>query len=80
MNMKLLVVVTQLYIYTGCYTRKKLWEEKFTPMRMKSCGCRDVREKREIKDGKKYITLDIYLNFGSLYKIKSHLQNQNTIW
>ena len=30
MNMKLLAVVTPPYTYHGCYTRKTLWEEKFT--------------------------------------------------
>ena len=37
---------------------------------MKNCGCCNVGKHRDIKDGEKYITLDIYLNFGSLDKMK----------
>ena len=37
---------------------------------MKNCGCCNVRKHREIKDGEKFITLEIYLKFGSMYKIK----------
>ena len=37
---------------------------------MKNCGCFNVGKQKEIKDGEKYITLDISLNFGSLYKMK----------
>ena len=40
---------------------------------MKKFGRRNVRKHKEIKDGEKYITLDIFLKFGNLYKIKSHL-------
>ena len=36
---------------------------------MKNCGRRNVRKHREIKNGEKYITLDIYLKFGSLDKM-----------
>ena len=46
------------------------WEYKLTPVNMKNCGRRNVRKLREIKDGEKYITLYIYLDFGSLHKIK----------
>ena len=35
--------------------------------------CLNFRKKKDIKNGEKYITLDIYLIFGSLEKIKSHL-------
>ena len=49
MNMNLLSVVTQPYIYHDCSTRKTFWEEKFTggekftlgdftPMSMNNCG------------------------------------------
>ena len=42
-NMNLPVFVTPPYIYHGCSTRKKLWEEKFTPMNMKKCSRHNVR-------------------------------------
>ena len=58
--MKLLAVVTPpTAIYHGCFTRKKFWEDKFTPVNMKSCGRRNVRKHRKIKNGEKYIRLDI---------------------
>ena len=80
MNMKLLSVVTAPYIYHGCFTRKKFWEENFTgeekftfgnfsAVNMKNCGNRNVRKQREIKDSDKYVTLDILLKFDSLDKI-----------
>ena len=68
--MKLPEVVTLLYIYHGWSTQKRFWEERFTTMNMKHCGCRNVRKHREIKDGDKYTTLDIYLDFDSLDKMK----------
>ena len=34
MNMKLLEVVTPLYIYYGCPTQKTLWEKHFTLVNM----------------------------------------------
>ena len=37
-------------IYYGCFTRKMLWEEKFTPENMKSCGRRNVKKHRDIKN------------------------------
>ena len=70
MNMKLLAVVTPQYIYHGCSTQKMFWDENFTPANMKNCGCCNVRKYREIKDGDKYITLEISLDFVSLDKIK----------
>ena len=70
MNTKLLEIVTPSPIYHGCSTWKTFWEEYFTPVNMKNCGCRNVRKHREIKYGRKYITLDISLNFGSLEKMK----------
>ena len=75
MNMNILAVVTLLYIYPGCSTRKTFWEVKFTPgeftpVKMKNGGRRNVRKHREIKNGEKYITLDISLKFFSLDKIK----------
>ena len=39
-------------------------------MNMKNCGRRNVRKQRDIKNGEKYITLDISLKFGSLDKMK----------
>ena len=68
--MKLLAVVTPPPIYHGCSTWKTLWEETFTPVNMKNSGRHNVRKNRDIMDGRKYITLDISLDFGSLDKIK----------
>ena len=75
MNMKILEVVTPLSIYHGCSTQTTFWEENFTlgeltPVNMKICGSCNVRKQIDIKNGEKYITLDMPLNFGSLYKIK----------
>ena len=39
-------------------------------MNMKNCGCRNVWKHLEIKNGYKYINLDIYLKFGSLDKMR----------
>ena len=73
--MDILAVVTQPSIYHGCSTWKNFWEENFTlgefiPVKMKNCGHRNVRKHREIKNGEKYITLDISLKFDSLDKMK----------
>ena len=62
--MKFLVVVTPPSIYHVCSTRKTFWEEnstlgEFTPVNMKNCGRRNVRKYIKIKNGKKYIILDI---------------------
>ena len=70
MNMKLLSFVTPPSIYHGCSSRKKFWEEIFTPANMKSCSRCNVRKHREIKYGENYITLDISLNFGILENMK----------
>ena len=70
MKMKLLLVVTPLYIYHGFPTHKMFWQEKIAQLNMKNCERRNVRKHKEIKDGEKYITLDIYLDFCSLYKMK----------
>ena len=40
-------------------------------MKMKNCGCRNVRKHRDIKDSDKYITLDISLKFDSLENMKT---------
>ena len=37
---------------------------------MKNCDRYNVRKHKEIKNGEKYITLDISLGFGSLDKMK----------
>ena len=66
--MKFLEVVTPPYIYHGFSNQKKLWEDKFTALNMKSCGCCNVRRNKEIKNGEKYIALDIYLQLECLYK------------
>ena len=81
MNMKLLEVVTQPYMYHGCSSWKSLWEENFTgeeifslgefsAANMKNCGCHNDRKHREIKGSAKYVTLEISLKFGSLDKIR----------
>ena len=73
MNMNLLVVLSPSSIYHGFSTWKTFWEETFTLVDMEICGCHNVRKHREIKDGEKYIALDIYLNFVSLEKIKTKI-------
>ena len=70
MNMKLLEVVSPPSIYHGFSTRKTFLEEKFTPVNMQNSGCRKVRQLRDIKNGEKYITLVISLNFASMEKMK----------
>ena len=70
MNMNLPSVVTPPSIYNDCSTRKTLQEEKFTPVNMKNGGNRNVRKQRDIKDGEKYITLEIYVDFVSLVNMK----------
>ena len=70
MNMKLLEVVTPPSIYRGCSTWKAFWEGKLTLVNMKICGRHGVSKHRDIKDGEKYITLYISLNFGSLDKMR----------
>ena len=67
--MNLLLVVPPPSIYHVCSTQKKFWEEKFTPVNMKICGCCNVRKHRDIKDGEKYISLDISLKSGSINNI-----------
>ena len=81
MNMKILEVVSPLYIYHGCSIRKTFWEEKFTgeenfilgeftAVNIKSCGCHNVGKHVDIKDSDKYITLEIPLKFGSLENMR----------
>ena len=75
MNMNILSFVTPPSIYHGCYTRKMLWEEKFTlgefsAMNMKNCGRINVRKHRYIKGSDKYVTLDILLKFVSLENMR----------
>ena len=58
--MKLLAVVTPpLYIYHDLSTRDTFLEDEFTPVYMTSCGTRNIRKHREIKNGEKCIILDI---------------------
>ena len=45
-----------------------LKEENFTPVNMKSCGNFNVRKHKEINNGEKYITLEIYLEIDGLDK------------
>ena len=70
MKIKPLAILTPPSIYHGCSTWKTFWEENFTPVNMKRCGCCNARKHREIKDGEKYTTLDISLDFVSLHKMK----------
>ena len=81
MNMKILAVVTPLSIYCAWFTRKAFWEWKFTgeehftlgafaDVIMKNCGQGNVRKHRKIKGSDKYVTLDIYLKFDSLEKMR----------
>ena len=79
MNMKLLAVVIPLSSYHSCSTQKTFWEEKFTPVNIKNCGCRNFRKHRDIKDDEKYINLDISLDFCSLDNIKI-TYSANIIW
>ena len=58
--MKLLEVVTPTpAFYHGCSTRKTFWEEKFTPVKMTSCGSHDVRKHRGTNNDEQYIILDV---------------------
>ena len=77
MNMNLLAVVTPPSIYHGCSTWKTFWEGKFTgketlflAVNMKNCGRRHVRKHKEFKGSDKYATLDIFLKFDKLVKMK----------
>ena len=78
--MKLLAVVTLPSIYHGWSTQKTFWEGIFTPVNKKNCGCNNVRKHGEIKNGEKYITLEISLNFGSMYKMKTIFSFFLIIW
>ena len=42
----------------------------FLSVNMKNCGCRNVREHKDIKISDKYVTLDISSKFDSLDKMK----------
>ena len=66
--MKLLEVVTPASIYHGWYTWKKFREDKFTQVNMRSCGQRNVRKQKEIKNCEQYIAFDIYLKLECLDK------------
>ena len=60
-SMKFLAVVTPPYIYHSFSTQKTFQQEKFTPMNARSCGQRNVKKHRKIKNSELYIALDIYL-------------------
>ena len=67
--MKLLANVTPPpIIYHGCYTRKTFWEENFTLANMTSCGRRNIKKQRKIKNGAQGIILDIYSKLDCLDK------------
>ena len=74
--MNFLIVVTPPSIYRGCYTRKTLWEGKFTGnqdlfqyVNMKLFGRRKVRKHKEIKGRDNCVTLNISKKFDSLNKM-----------
>ena len=69
-DMKLLAVVTLLFIYNCCSNRKTLWEENFTQVNMKNCGRLNVREHRDSNNGEQYIVLVISLEFGNKDEMK----------
>ena len=63
-NMKIIEIVTPLYIYHGCSTWKNFWEERFTgeekftlgeftAVNMKNSGHCNVRKHRYIKGSDK---------------------------
>ena len=80
MNVKIPEIVTPPSIYHDCSTWKTLWEKKFTLVNMNNCGRRNFRKQGVIKDGEKYITLDISLDFVSLERFKLTSSEQNNIW
>ena len=76
--MKFLVVVAPPSIYHGWFTRKELWEEKFTDkydlfqyVNMKNCGRWKVRKHKEIKGSDNIVSLNISAKFDSLNKMKT---------
>ena len=67
--MKFLAVVTQKPdIYNGCSTRKTFLEEKFTLVKMASCGRCNVKKHKEIRNRDQYIVLDISSNIDFMDK------------
>ena len=68
--MNLLSFLTLPSIYHYCSTRKMFWEGNFKPVNMKHFGHRNVRKHRNIKEGEKYTTLGISLDYGSLENMK----------
>ena len=65
--MKFLAVVTPPpAIFCDCSTRKAFLKEKFTPVNMKICERHNVGKHREIKNGVKYIILDISYNIDCM--------------
>ena len=64
--MKFLYVVTPPYIYHGCYTWKKFWEEKFIPANTRSCGRHNTRKNRETNNGEQYTALEISLKLDCM--------------
>ena len=75
MNMNILAVLTPPSIYHGCYTWKTSWEGNFTvgefsAVNMKTFGHSNVMKDREIKGSYKYVTLEIWLKFFSLERMR----------
>ena len=76
--MKFLVVLTSLFVYHGCFTRKTFLEEKFTgknylfqSVNMKNCGRRKVRKHKEIKGSDKIVTFNVSSKFDSLKNMET---------
>ena len=77
MNTKLIAVVTPPSNYHIFSTSKTFWEGKFTDegklfsaVNMKNCGRSNVGKHRDIKGSDKYVTLEIWLKFDSMDKMK----------
>ena len=64
----LAVVIPLLAIYHVCSNSRTLWEDSFKPVNMTSYVRRTVRKYREIKNGEKYIILDIFYNLDHVEK------------
>ena len=86
--MKILVVVTPLFIYHDCSTRKTFWEENFTgkkqdlfdSVNMRNCGQRNVRKHKEIKGSDKCVTLNMYeiLNISEKFDNLDKMENKSS--
>ena len=62
------LVKTPLAIYHGCSTWKTLWEENSTPVNVASCGRRNIRKHRDIKNVEQWIILNMSYKLDCLDK------------